>query len=135
MESAVRKRRVSLLQDNKHAAKRTCALTTIPPPSTLVQTVKKPVKKFSSDLANLPPVPTIDAFQRGYEVELILDMVQNTHKEQFLYIKFMNLNEPELVPLEAALQRVPHLLSDFYQEYVQAWHQMEHLTNDVLPQN
>ncbi|KQS70226.1 uncharacterized protein Dere_GG26969 [Drosophila erecta] len=60
-------------------------------------------------------------------------MVQNTHKEQFLYIKFMNLNEPELVPLELALQLVPHLLSDFYQEYVQAWQKMEQLTNDVSP--
>ncbi|XP_015015563.2 uncharacterized protein LOC26526793 [Drosophila erecta] len=133
MESAVRKRRTPFLQENKHTAKRNCTLETTLPPSTLVQTVKKPVKKFSSDLANLPPVPTIDAFQRGYQVESILDMVQNTHKEQFLYIKFMNLNEPELVPLELALQLVPHLLSDFYQEYVQAWQKMEQLTNDVSP--
>ncbi|EDW51840.1 uncharacterized protein LOC6611372 [Drosophila sechellia] len=125
MESAVRKRRISFLQNNRHADKRTRNLSTIPPPSTLVQTVKKPVKKFSSDLANLPPVPAIDAFQRGYRVESILDMVQNTHKEQFLYIKFTRLIEPELVPLELALQHVPHLLSDFYKEYVQAWQKME----------
>ncbi|XP_017067077.2 heterochromatin protein 1 [Drosophila eugracilis] len=97
---------------------------TVPPPVTLVKTVKKPFKKFSSDLSNLPPVPAIDAFQRGYEVESILDIVQNTDKKQFLLIKFKDLLEPELVHIELALERVPHLLFDFYQEYVQAWQKL-----------
>ncbi|KAH8353354.1 hypothetical protein KR084_010435 [Drosophila pseudotakahashii] len=128
MEPAVRKRKTLFSQDNKPATKRTCTLptkSTKSPISTLVQTIKRPLKKFSSDLSNLPPIPAVDAFERGYQVDTILDMVQNTYKEQFLYIKFKDLHEPELVPLEIALDRVPHLLSAFYQEYVQAWQKLE----------
>ncbi|XP_017002846.2 heterochromatin protein 1 [Drosophila takahashii] len=128
MEPATRKRKTPFSQDNKPVTKRTCTLSTKltkSPNSTLIQTVKRPLKKFSSDLSNLPPVPAVDAFERGYQVEVILDMVQNSHKEQFLYIKFKDLHEPELVPLELALDRVPHLLSAFYQEYVQAWEKLE----------
>ncbi|XP_017115569.2 uncharacterized protein LOC108138094 [Drosophila elegans] len=131
MEPVARKRRIPFTQDNKAVNKRTCNLPTKTPPSTLVQTVKKPLKKFSSDLANLPPIPAVDAFERGYQVESILDMVQNTYKEPFLYIKFKNLSDPELVPLELAVERVPHLLSSFYQEYVQVWQKLEEQKMDA----
>ncbi|KAI8043271.1 uncharacterized protein LOC128262284 [Drosophila gunungcola] len=132
MEQVARKRRSPFTQDNKPVNKRTCNLPTKTPPSTLVQTVKKPFQKFSSDLANLPPIPAVDAFERGYQVETILDMVQNTFKESFLYIKFKDLSEPELVPLELAVERVPHLLSSFYQEYVQAWQKLEQQKLDTV---
>uniref|UniRef100_A0A6P4EEM7 Uncharacterized protein LOC108042707 n=1 Tax=Drosophila rhopaloa TaxID=1041015 RepID=A0A6P4EEM7_DRORH len=134
MEQVARKRRTPFTQENKPVNKRACTLSTKPPPLTLVQTVKKPLNKFSSDLSNLPPVPSVDAFERGYQVESILDMVQNTHKDQFLFIKFKNLCEPELVPLELAVERIPHLLSSFYQEYVQAWQKLEQQKMDISPQ-
>jgi len=111
--------------------KRTCTLPTKPATFSLLQTVKKPLKKFSSDLSNLPEIPAVDAFERGYQVESILDMVQNIYKEQFLLIKFKDLYEPEMVPLDLALEHVPHLLSAFYQEYVQAWQKLEQQQKDV----
>ncbi|XP_037710935.1 uncharacterized protein LOC119547957 [Drosophila subpulchrella] len=131
MESAARKRKTLVSQNNKPVTKRTFTLPAKPATFTLLQTVKKPLKKFSSDLLNLPEIPAVDAFERGYEVESILDMVQNIYKEQFLLIKFKDLYEPELVPLELALERVPHLLSAFYQEYVQAWQKLEQQQKDV----
>ncbi|XP_016961783.1 uncharacterized protein LOC108032471 [Drosophila biarmipes] len=134
MEPAARKRKTLFSQDNKPVTKKTCTLPTKAAPLSLLQTVKKPLKKFSSDLSNLPDIPAIDAFERGYQVESILDMVQNTHKEQFLLIKFKDLHEPELVPLELALDHVPHLLSSFYQEYAQAWQKLEQQKKDASPQ-
>ncbi|XP_017050625.1 uncharacterized protein LOC108094534 [Drosophila ficusphila] len=131
MEQPDRKRKSPFTQTNKHVNKRTCTLPTKTPLSTLVQTVQKPLKKFSSDLSNLPPIPEINAFEQGYQVETILDIVQNTYKEQFLYIKFKDLPQPELVPLEVAVEQVPHLLADFYQEYVKAWKKLEQQKKDA----
>lgn len=87
------------------------------PPLSMLKT-DKVLKKFSAYLENLPPLPEVNSFGGGLKVETILDMVQNTSHDSFLLIKFKNKDEPELIPLDLALQKVPYLLSKFYKEYV-----------------
>ncbi|XP_068140941.1 uncharacterized protein Skadu [Drosophila tropicalis] len=78
------------------------------------------IEKFSADIDKLPDVPEIDAFKRGHQVETLLDMFENNFGEQYLYIKFENLLEPELVPLNVAVKNVGHLLPRFYRDYLKA---------------
>ncbi|KPU74629.1 uncharacterized protein Dana_GF28077 [Drosophila ananassae] len=87
------------------------------PPLSMLKT-DKVLKKFSAYLENLPPLPEVNSLGGGLKVETILDMVQNTSHDSFLLIKFKNKDEPELIPLDLALQKVPYLLSKFYKEYV-----------------
>ncbi|XP_046866981.1 uncharacterized protein LOC26529899 isoform X2 [Drosophila willistoni] len=83
------------------------------------------IEKFCTDLDKLPDVPEIDAFKRGHQVETLLDMFENNFGEQYLYIKFENLVEPELVPLNVAVKNVGHLLPRFYKDYLKAWNKWE----------
>ncbi|KRF98654.1 uncharacterized protein Dwil_GK27897 [Drosophila willistoni] len=94
-------------------------------PTTVVQRVGRPIEKFCTDLDKLPDVPEIDAFKRGHQVETLLDMFENNFGEQYLYIKFENLVEPELVPLNVAVKNVGHLLPRFYKDYLKAWNKWE----------
>ncbi|KAH8413558.1 hypothetical protein KR009_012282 [Drosophila setifemur] len=121
MDQGTRKRRTLFVQDNNFGNKKARAS-----PLNFLQNDKNKFKKFSSDLLNLPPIPKINAFERGHEVESILDIVQNSYNEQLLYIKFSNLPDPELVPLDVVLEKVPHLMPSFYKEYAEAYQNLEH---------
>lgn len=73
------------------------------------------------DLHNVPPVPSINAFERGYQIESIMDIVESPDNEPFLYVKFKNLPTPELVLLDVVLEKAPEMLTHFNKEYAQAW--------------
>ncbi|XP_030384602.1 uncharacterized protein LOC115631894 [Scaptodrosophila lebanonensis] len=125
MEKKTRKRLASTAEKMEHGGKYACTAAGKAKPSGLLQTEVVPLQKFSFDLSTLPAVPQVNGFERGYTAEALLDVFENQAGEHLLYVKFKNLQMPELVPLQIAGEHVQHLLPSFYEEYVQHWNKRQ----------